>query len=115
MFVDRAVNEYAVALVGATRRPEQYGLGEISPYIEFGASPRGSINLIHGGRALALLRGRGFVLPEDVRALALDVLRHRLVLTYEALAEGVGADSLLERVVDAVPVPEVTLSRTEAA
>ena len=68
----------------------QYGLDEISHYIEFGASPRGSINLIHGGRALALLRGRGFVLPEDVRALALDVLRHRLVLTYEALAEGVG-------------------------
>ena len=115
VFVDRAVNEYAVALVGATRRPEQYGLGEISQYIEFGASPRGSINLIHGGRALALLRGRGFVLPEDVRALALDVMRHRLVLTYEALAEGVGPDSLLERIVDAVPVPEVTLTRTEVA
>ena len=103
VFVDRAVNEYAVALVGATRRPAQYGLGDISQYIEFGASPRGSINLIHGGRALALLRGRGFVLPEDVRALALDVMRHRLVLTYEALAEGVGPDSLLERIVDARP------------
>jgi MoxR-like ATPase len=115
VFVDRAVNEYAVALVGATRRPEQYGLDDMSQYIEFGASPRGSINLIHGGRALALLRGRGFVLPEDVRALALDVLRHRLVLTYEALAEGVGPDSLLERIVDAVPVPEVTLTRTEVA
>ncbi len=113
VFVDRAVNEYAVSLVGATRRPAEYGLDEISPYIEFGASPRGSINLIHGGRALALLRGRGFVLPEDVRALALDVLRHRLVLTYEALAEGVDADSLLERVIAAVPVPEVTLSRSE--
>jgi MoxR-like ATPase len=115
VFVDRAVNEYAVSLVGATRRPGEYGLDEISPYIEFGASPRGSINLIHGGRALALLRGRGFVLPEDVRSLALDVLRHRLVLTYEALAEGVDADSLLERVIAAVPVPEVTLSRSEVA
>jgi MoxR-like ATPase len=115
VFVDRAVNEYAVALVSATRRPGDYGLDEIAPYIEFGASPRGSINMVHGGRALALLRGRGFVLPEDVRALALDVMRHRLVLTYEALAEGVDADDLLERVVQAVPVPEVTLSRSEVA
>jgi MoxR-like ATPase len=115
VFVDRAVNEYAVALVAATRRPAEYGLGEIAPYIEYGASPRGSINMIHGGRALALLRGRGFVLPEDVRALAADVMRHRLVLTYEALAEGVDADSLLERVIAAVPVPEVTLSRSEVA
>jgi MoxR-like ATPase len=115
VFVDRAVNEYAVALVGATRRPGEYGVGDIAPFIEFGASPRGSINLIHGGRALALLRGRGFVLPDDVRALALDVLRHRLVLTYEALAEGVDADALLSRVIAAVPVPEVTLSRSEVA
>jgi MoxR-like ATPase len=115
VYVDRAVNEYAVALVSATRRPGDYGLDEIAPYIEFGASPRGSINMIHGGRALALLRGRAFVLPEDVRALALDVMRHRLVLTYEALAEGVDADDLLERVVAAVPVPEVTLSRSEVA
>jgi MoxR-like ATPase len=115
VFVDRAVNEYAVALVAATRDPAKYGLDEISPYIEYGASPRGSINLIHGGRALALLRGRGFVLPEDVRTLALDVLRHRLVLTYEALAEGVDADALLKRVIAAVPVPEVTLSRSEVA
>ena len=115
VYVDRAVNEYAVALVSATRRPGDYGLDEIAPYIEFGASPRGSINMIHGGRALALLRGRAFVLPEDVRALALDVMRHRLVLTYEALAEGVDADDLLERVVQAVPVPEVTLSRSEVA
>ena len=115
VFVDRAVNEYAVSLVGATRRPAEYGLEEIAPYIEYGASPRGSINMIHGARALALLRGRGFVLPDDVRALAADVLRHRLVLTYEALAEGVDADVLLEHVIAAVPVPEVTLSRSEVA
>ena len=115
VFVDRAVSEYAVALVGATRRPAEYGLDEVAPYIEYGASPRGSINMIHGGRALALLRGRGFVLPDDVRALAADVMRHRLVLSYEALAEGVDADALLEHVIAAVPVPEVTLSRSEVA
>jgi MoxR-like ATPase len=115
VFVDQAVNAYAVSLVAATRDPGKYGLDEISPYIEYGASPRGSINLIHGGRALALLRGRAFVLPDDVRGLALDVLRHRLVLSYEALAEGVDADALLQRVIAAVPVPEVSLSRYEVA
>jgi MoxR-like ATPase len=105
VYVDRAVNEYAVALVGATRRPGDYGLDEIAPYIEFGASPRGSINMIHGGRALALLRGRAFVLPEDVRALALDVMRHRLVLTYEALADGITPDEIIKRVMQHVPAP----------
>ena len=114
IFVDRGVNEYAVALCAATRTPGDHGLGEIAPYIEYGASPRGSINLIHAGRALALLRGRGYVLPEDVTSLAHDVLRHRLVLTYEALAEGLDADALLDRVVDAEKEPEVTLSRSES-
>jgi MoxR-like ATPase len=115
VFVDRQVNEYAVALVSATRQPAEYGVEEIAPYIEYGASPRGSINLVHGGRALALLRGRNYVIPEDVRALAFDVLRHRLVLTYEALAEGIDADAILDEVVDAVSTPEVSLSRTEEA
>ena len=115
IFVDRAVNEYAVSLCAATRRPGDFGLEEIAPFIEYGASPRGSIYLIHAGRALALLRGRGFVLPEDVKSLAHDVLRHRLVLTYEALAEGLDADALVDRVVDAVKVPVVSLSRSEAA
>ena len=98
-----------MALVRGARdgRPST-GSARSPRYIEYGASPRGSINLIHAGRALALLRGRGYVLPEDVRALAHDVLRHRLVLTYEALAEGVDADALLERVIAAVPVPAVT-------
>jgi MoxR-like ATPase len=114
IFVDRAVNEYAVALCAATRDPAKFGLGDAARFIEYGASPRGSINLIHAGRALALLRGRGYVLPEDVSSLAHDVLRHRLVLTYEALAEGVDADALLDRVLDAVDVPAVSLSRTEA-
>jgi MoxR-like ATPase len=115
IFVDRAVNEYAVLLCAATRKPGVYGLSEIAPYIEFGASPRGSIYLIHAGRALAMLRGRAFVLPQDVRDLAHDVLRHRLVLTYEALAEGMDADALIDRVLETVKTPEVTLSRTEAA
>jgi MoxR-like ATPase len=115
VFVDRQVNEYAVALVSATRQPAEYGVEEIAPYIEFGASPRGSINLVHGGRALALLRGRSYVIPEDVRALALDVLRHRLVLTYEALADGLSADDILRKVLDAVPLPAIALSQVAAA
>jgi MoxR-like ATPase len=115
VFVDRQVSEYAVALVSATRRPAEYGVEEIAPYIEFGASPRGSINLVHGGRALALLRGRSYVVPEDVRSLALDVLRHRLVLTYEALADSLSADDILRKVLDAVPVPAIALSQVEAA
>jgi MoxR-like ATPase len=115
VFVDRAVNEYAVALCTATRDPSECGLPELGRFIEYGASPRGSINLIHGARALALLRGRGYVLPEDVSSLAHDVLRHRLVLTYEALADGVDADQLIDQVVDAVNAPEVSLSRTEEA
>jgi MoxR-like ATPase len=115
VFVDRQVNEYAVALVSATRQPAEYGVEEIAPYIEYGASPRGSINLVHGGRALALLRGRNYVIPEDVRALAFDVLRHRLVLTYEALADGLGADDILRKVLDAVPLPAIARSQVEAA
>ena len=115
VFVDRQVSEYAVALVSATRRPAEYGIEEIAPYIEFGASPRGSINLVHGGRALALLRGRNYVIPEDVRALAFDVLRHRLVLTYEALADSLSADDILRKVLDAVPLPAIALSQVEAA
>jgi MoxR-like ATPase len=115
VFVDRRVSEYAVALVSATRQPKDFGIGDLGRYIEFGASPRGSINLIHGGRALALLRGRGYVVPDDVRALARDVLRHRMVLTYEALADGLDADDLLDTVLEAVEVPEISLSRVEAA
>jgi MoxR-like ATPase len=115
IFVDRAVNEYAVSLCAATRDPGHYGLGDIAHFIEYGASPRGSINLIHAGRAMALLRGRGYVLPEDVSSLAHDVLRHRLVLTYEALAEDIDADTLIDRVLDAVHEPRVSLSRSEFA
>jgi MoxR-like ATPase len=115
VFVDRRVSEYAVALVAATREPKTVGLADLEPYIEFGASPRGSINMIHGGRALALLRGRSYVVPDDIRALARDVLRHRIVLTYEALADGLDADELLDKVLAAVEAPEISLSRVEAA
>jgi MoxR-like ATPase len=105
VYVDPELMEYAVRLVGATRRPAEYGMGDIARYISFGASPRASINLILGSRALAYLRGRDYVVPHDVTDLALDVLRHRLVLSYEALADGVGADALLNRMLERVPRP----------
>ncbi len=104
VYVDRRVMEYAVALTTATREPSEEN------WVEFGASPRGSINLVHAGRALALLRGRDYVLPTDVRDLARDVLRHRIVLTYEALAAGVDADRVLDDVLEAVPVPRIELA-----
>jgi MoxR-like ATPase len=105
VLVDREVIGYAVALADATRRPAKYGLGELEPLIEYGASPRGPIGLIQAGRALALLRGRGHVSADDVRDLAGDVLRHRLVLSYDALAENVSPDDLIERVLVAVEEP----------
>ena len=107
VLVDRETIGYAVALADATRRPAAYGLGDIAPLIEFGASPRGPIGLVGAARVLALLRGRGHVVPADVRDLAADVLRHRIVLSYDALSEGVTADQLLERVLTAVPEPDV--------
>jgi len=105
LFVDREVIGYSVALADATRNPEAYGLEDIAPYIEYGASPRGPIGLVQAGRALALLRGRTHVGAEDVRDLAPDVLRHRIVLSYDALSDNVAVDDLLERVFQAVPEP----------
>ena len=115
VYVDRLIREYAVALTMASRWPARYNLPDLEPYISFGASPRGSINLIHAARALALLRGRKFVLPGDVRDLAKDVLRHRLVLSYEALAESVTADQLLDGVLEAIPTPTLPLSEEQSA
>ncbi len=116
VLVDREVIAYAVALADATRRPERYELEEIAPFIEFGASPRGPIGLVQAARALALLRGRGYVSGTDVRDLAPDVLRHRLVLSYDALTEDVTADELLERVLEAVEEPPADhISRVAAA
>jgi MoxR-like ATPase len=105
ILVDREVISYAVALADATRRPAHFGLKDLEPLIEYGASPRGPIGLIQAGRALALLRGRSHVSPDDVRDLAADVLRHRLVLSYEALAEDVSADNIIEQVLVAVEEP----------
>ena len=98
VLVDRDVIAYAVALADATRNPARYGLDDLDALIEYGASPRGPIGLVQAARALALLRGRGHVIAADVRDLAPDVLRHRLVLSYDALSDGVTADDLLDRV-----------------
>ena len=109
VYVDPSVIEYAVALATATRAPAQVGRGELARFVTFGASPRASINLVLAARALALLRGRQYALATDVRDLAKDVLRHRIVLSYEALAEDLSADDLLGPIIDAVPVPAVPL------
>jgi MoxR-like ATPase len=106
VLVDRDVIGYAVALADATRHPGEHGLADLGSLIEFGASPRGPIGLVQAARVLALLRGRGHVVPDDIRDLAPDVLRHRIVLSYDALSEGVTPDELLERVLGAVPAPD---------
>jgi MoxR-like ATPase len=116
VLVDRDVIGYAVALADATRRPSTYGLDDLERYIEFGASPRGPIGLVQAARALALLRGRGHVMASDVRDLAADVLRHRMVLSYDALSENIQPDDLLERVLTAVAEPPSDhMSRVVAA
>jgi MoxR-like ATPase len=115
VYVDRLVAEYAVALCDATRHPAAYQLGDLAAYLAYGASPRGSINLVAAARALAVLRGRGYALPQDVAELARDVLRHRLVLTYQALAEQVSPDALLTAVLEAIPAPRIDLAREQPA
>jgi MoxR-like ATPase len=109
VYVDPAIVDYAVRLVTVTRSPGIAGLGELERYVTYGASPRASIALVVGARALAFLRGRDYVLPHDLTELALDVLRHRIVLSYEALADDVDADTIIIRVLKAVRVPEVVL------
>jgi MoxR-like ATPase len=109
LYVDPGIVDYAVRLVSATRSPGTAGLGELERYVSFGASPRASIALVVGGQALAFLRGRDYVLARDVGDLALEVLRHRVVLSYEALADEVDADVIVSRVLGAVPAPEAAL------
>jgi MoxR-like ATPase len=109
VYVDPALIEYAVQMVTATRKPGEVGLKELEPYIMFGASPRASINLILAARALAFVRGRAYALPQDVLDLALDVIRHRLVLSYEALSDDLTSDDLLNRILGRIPTPEVPL------
>jgi MoxR-like ATPase len=111
VYVDPALVSYAVDLATATREPGD----ELKDYIAFGASPRGPISLVQASRALALVRGRDYVLAEDVHALVKDALRHRLVLTYQALAEEISADAILDRVISTVPVPAIDLARPNVA
>ena len=106
VYVDPGLIQYAVRVVSATRRPASYGLDDLDRYVTFGASPRATIGLIEGARALALLRGRHYAVPEDVIDLVPDVLRHRLSLSYEAMSDGVTPDALIGRIVQAMPVPE---------
>jgi MoxR-like ATPase len=109
VYADPAIVDYAVRLVTATRAPGTVGLGDLDRYVTYGASPRASIALLLGGRALAFLRGRDYVLPQDVSDLALEVLRHRVVLSYEALADDVDPDTVITGVLKAVRVPEFVL------
>ena len=114
VYVDPALISWAVDVATATRRPRDHGLNDVGDYISFGASPRGPISLVASARALALIRGRDYVVPADMEALARDAFRHRLVLSYRALAEEVSPDSLLDEVLAAVPMPQIDLGRREA-
>jgi MoxR-like ATPase len=105
IYTDARIKEYVLDLVGATRRPADAGLPDLAPLIEFGASPRAAIFLLRAAKAHAFMRGRAYVTPDDIKALGLDVLRHRVILTYRADAEGVGPDALLGRIFEAVQVP----------
>jgi MoxR-like ATPase len=114
VYVDPALSRYAVQVASATREPGSVGLTELTPYVAFGASPRGPISVMTAARALALIRGREYVLPQDVRELATDALHHRIVLSYEALAADVTPSSIVESVLETVPVPELDLSERAA-
>jgi len=109
VYVDPNLINYAVRLVAATREPERFGLKDFGRFLTFGASPRATIHMIEGAKALAFLRGRAYVLPEDVTDIVPDVMRHRLVLSYEALAEGQSADMLIRKVMQHIRAPEKPL------
>jgi len=115
VYVDPALTQYAVRLVTATRRPADVGLKELAPMLSFGASPRATIGLIEGAKALAMMRGRAYALPEDMSDLAADVLRHRLVLSYEALSEGLSADQIVLRLMGKVTPPPKPLAHEPLA
>jgi MoxR-like ATPase len=115
IYVDPALISWTVDVATATRRPREHGLAEVADYVSFGASPRGPISLVAAGRALALIRGRDYVVPADLEALARDAFRHRLVLSYRALAEEVEPDSILDTVLASVPVPQIDLGRSNVA
>jgi MoxR-like ATPase len=109
VFVDPVLMEYVVRLVTATRQPKDYGVPDIQKYITYGASPRASINIVLTSRALAFMRGRSYVLAQDIADVAVDVLRHRIVLSYEALSDDVTADALVAKVMERIPVPSAPM------
>jgi MoxR-like ATPase len=115
VYVDPSLIQYAVRLVSATRTPDKHDLKELGRFITYGASPRATINLTEGSRALAMLRGRSYVLPEDMTDLVPDVLRHRLVLSYEALSEGLTADAVVAKIMAKVPAPAKPLEHEKLA
>ena len=115
VYVDPSLVQYAVKLVTATRAPAEVGLKDLAPMITFGASPRATIGLIEGAKALAMMRGRTYALPEDMSDLVPDVLRHRLVLSYEALSEGLAADQVVLRIMAKVPQPPKPLAHDRLA
>ncbi len=108
VFVHHAIVDYVVRLVLATRTPQQLGLNDVAAWVSYGASPRASLGLVAAGRAMALMRGRDYVLPQDVLDVAVDVLAHRMVLSYDAIADGVPAEHAVRRILQAVPLPQVS-------
>ena len=115
VYVDPSLVQYAVKLVSATRTPDDVGLKDLAPMLTFGASPRATIGLIEGAKALAMMRGRTYALPEDMSDLVPDVLRHRLVLSYEALSEGLSADQIVLRIMAKAPPPPKPLAHEKQA
>jgi MoxR-like ATPase len=115
VYVDPSLVQYAVKLVSATRNPDKHGIKDLASYITFGASPRATINLTEGARALAMLRGRTYALPEDMTDLVPDVLRHRVVLSYEALSEGLTSDAVVQKIMAKVPAPAKPLEHEKLA
>ncbi|MFA6169775.1 MAG: MoxR family ATPase [Candidatus Margulisiibacteriota bacterium] len=105
IYIDDKLKQYIVNLVSATRTPQDYGVGELAGLIQFGASPRASINLAHAAKGQAFIRRRGYVIPDDIKNVALDVMRHRIILTYEAEAEEQTSETIIQKVLDAVDVP----------
>lgn len=114
VFVHHAIVDYVVRLVLATRHPKEHGMPDVAGWVSYGASPRASLGLVAAGRALALLRGRDYVLPQDVLDVASDVLAHRMVLSYDAIADGVPATHAIRRVLETVPLPQVAPRQSSA-
>jgi len=105
VYMDEKIEKYIVDIVFATRQPKDYGLGDIAEFVSFGASPRATINLTKAAKAHAFLRRRGYVIPEDVRAMGLDILRHRVLLSYEAEAEEMTPEDIVRKIINQVEVP----------